>query len=309
MNFKDYYVTLEVAHDASEQEIKRTYRRLVRQYHPDVNQGDHTAEEKFKEISEAYYVIGNAERRQQYNAIWQQYQQWKKTGGHTSTRIPNTLYNPFVIDWFGLGMISNVLNAFMSNEGQTKSHQSEPTPQTHEPAQTGNDLEIKVDISLEEAWQGTSRMVDVEQRRLKIYIPPGVRTGTELFLEGQGYAGTGGLSNGDLYLVVQVAEHECFDREGDDLYTDLTVDMYTAILGGEVSVQTLNGNAMLSVPPLTQADEIFCLPRRGMPRLQKDDQFGNLYARVKLVLPEALTESEIKSLRRLANKRRIKKVV
>jgi curved DNA-binding protein len=290
MEFKDYYAVLGISTEATEQEIKQAYRGLLRKHHPDVNFGDRDSEERFKEISEAYYVLGNAERRKQYDELRHQYREWQ----HTQSQRTDSYGNPFVWDWFGLNFFSNFFTTVFGKDVQSR-YQTVPANQD-------NDLEMTVDVTLEEAWEGTSRLIEVENRCIKVYIPPGVRNGTELLVEGQGKQPTPNTPPGDLYIVVKVQHHELFDREGNDLYTELPVDMYTAVMGGEVPVHTLHGDTTLTLPACTQTDRIFCLHHRGMPLLRNPGDYGNLYVRVKLFLPEPLSDDELKALRRLAKK-------
>jgi curved DNA-binding protein len=171
----------------------------------------------------------------------------------------------------------------------------------------GRDVEALVEISLEEAFHGTTRSMQTGERRIEAKIPPGVRTGTRVRLSGQGRPSNSGGPAGDLYLVVQVAPHSLFERDGDDLMTVVPIDFYTAATGGEVRVPTLDGAVLLKIPQRTQADRTFRLKGKGMPRLERPSERGDLFARVKLVLPEPLSDTEIEVLRKLAHERSTQK--
>jgi curved DNA-binding protein len=303
MEFKDYYVILGITPEATEQEIKQAYRSLVRQHHPDVNNGNKEAEERFKEISEANYVLGNATRRKQYDTLRLQYYEWQQTQQTAGASGTDPSFNPFAWDWFGLNFFSNFFSGFLGREVQSR-YESRYEPVNS----SGSDLEMSVEITLEEAWKGTDRLVEVENRRIKVYIPPGVQNNTELVVEGQGCRGSGRAAPGNLYLIVEVKPHEHFDREGNHLYAELPVDMYTAILGGDISVPTLNGTETLTIPACVQTDQVFCLSGKGMPLLRRPTEFGNLYVRVKVFLPDPMSDDELKTLRKLARKHCARKI-
>lgn len=323
--FKDYYAVLGVAPDADEQTIQQAYRKLARQHHPDVNPGDKSAEERFKDINEAYQALGNAERRQKYDALRQQYQQWQQQGGSRSgfnwnewqadpraaagTSGARRSYTSAVSaedlqDIFGE---ADPFSDFFSSIFGDRSDDGRAARTQRAPGR-GRDLEVTVELTLEEAFRGTMRTIQIGERRIEAKIPPGVRTGSRVRLAGQGGAGTANGPAGDLYLEIQVMPHPQFERDGDDLRVTIPVDFYTAVTGGTVRVPTLDGAVQLKIPPRTQADRIFRLKGKGMPRLEKPTTRGDLYAQVKLVLPDALSEQEIETLQSLAQARRAREV-
>ena len=163
----------------------------------------------------------------------------------------------------------------------------------------GRDIEYEVEVSLDEAFHGAKRLLQIGERRIEATIPRGVQSGSRIRLAGQGEPGRSGGPAGDLYLVTQVLPHPTFEREGDDLYTEVPVDFYTAALGGEVRVTTLDGAVMLKLEPQTQAGRSIRLRGKGMPSLADPARRGDLYARITLVLPEPLSEHELKTLREL----------
>jgi curved DNA-binding protein len=327
MEYKDYYKIMGVDKKATAKEIKQTYRRLARKYHPDVNPGNKEAENKFKEINEAYEVLGNIEKRKKYDELganWKQYEQWQQAGSQASGQ-------PF--DWGQFGFASGTgrnaryeyrtmteedLQGLFGESGPFSGFYytffGEPSSEVRRQYQAksrprrGQDVEQPVEVSLEEAFHGTMRVLQMTDasgraRRLEAKVPAGVQDGSKIRLAGQGMPGTTGGQPGDLYLVVHVYPHLLFKRKGNDLHSELTVPLPTAILGGEVEVPTLNGKVMLRIPPETQNGKGFSLRGRGMPKLQEPKQYGDLYAKVKVVLPEQLSEKERKLFEELASLR------
>ena len=309
MEFTDYYQILGVAPDADEKTIRQAFRKLARQYHPDVNPGDQAAEEQFKAINEANQVLSDPEQRQKYDALRAQYQRWQQSGGrpqdfdwqawsaqpdegvYVRYGTPDDLHDLF-------GGESPFSDFFTTIFGGARGAERTPRPRR------GRDLESEVTVTLEEALRGTTRALQLGDRRLEAKIPPGAYTGLRLRLAGQGGPGSHGGPAGDVYLFVRVTPHATFERDGDDLHTEVPVDIYTAALGGEVRLPTLDGAVMLKIPPHTQSGRIFRLRGKGMPRLGDLSARGDLYARVKLMLPEPLSERELQAFRELAAARR-----
>jgi curved DNA-binding protein len=306
MEFKDYYQVLGVSPDADEQAIRQAFRKLARQYHPDVNPGDKTAEERFKEINEANQVLSDPEQRQKYDALRAQYQRWQQGGRRPQDFNWQEWSAPpgeGVYEYYGsvddlFGGESPFSDFFTTIFGRAREAQQAPRPRR------GRDLDVEAEVTLEEAFRGTTRTLQVGDRRLEAKIPPGVYTGTRVRLAGQGEPGRQGGPAGDLYLNIRVAPHARFERTGDDLFMEVPVDIYTAALGGEVRVSTLDGSVMLKVPPQTQSGRTLRLRGKGMPRLNDPNTRGDLYARVRLVLPEPLSERELQAFRELAAARR-----
>jgi curved DNA-binding protein len=309
MEFKDYYQTLGVPPDADEKTIRQAFRKLARQYHPDVNPGDKAAEEQFKAINEANQVLTDPEQRKKYDALRAQYQQWQQSGGRPrdfnwqawSAQPGEGVYGQYATpddlqDIFGDE--SPFSDFFTSIFGGTRGAERTPRPRR------GRHLEVEATITLEEAFRGATRTLQIGERRIEAKIPPGVDTGTRLRLAGQGEPGRQGGQAGDLYLNIRVAPHASIERDGDDLFAEVPVDIYTAALGGEVRVPTLDGAVMLKIPPRTQSGRSLRLRGKGMPRMNEPNARGDLYARVRLVLPEPLSERELQAFRELAAARR-----
>ena len=304
MEYKDYYQVLGVPKNATEKEMKQAYRRLARKHHPDVNPNNKAAQEKFKEINEAYQVLSDADKRKKYDALgsnWQQYEQYQRAGrqgpfqyGQYRTVSPDEFGNIFGgLGGEDAGDFSDFFRTFFG--GEFGGARSQPR------VRRGHDIEQAVEISLEEAFRGATRLVQKEGRKLEIKIPPGVKNDSKIRYAGEGAPGSGGA--GDLYLRIQIADDPTFERRGDDLYVEAPIDLYTAILGGEAQVTTLKGKVALKIPPETQAGKTFRLGGQGMPKLDTPKSFGDLYVRVRIILPEHLNETERELFEKLATLR------
>jgi curved DNA-binding protein len=301
MEYKDYYKTLGLDKNATEKEIKRAFRRLAREHHPDMNPGDPQAEERFKEINEAYEVLSDPEKRRKYEQLGADWQRWQKTGGrpgdfdwsrwatagpgegvHVRYGTPEDLES-----LFGGG---SPFSDFFSQIFGGRSGRGAPGGFEHQTRpRRGQDYEQQVEISLQEAYRGTTRILQKEGQRLEVKIPAGAKTGTRVRMSGEGGVGPAGGPAGDLYLVINVLNDPRFDRRGDDLQTTVAADLYTLVLGGQVRVPTMIGEAVLTIPAGTQNGRTFRLRGKGMPRLRQPDQFGDLYARIEVQLPASLT--------------------
>jgi curved DNA-binding protein len=303
MDYKDYYKTLGVEKNANTDEIKKAYRKLARKFHPDVNPGDKAAEDKFKEINEANEVLTDPEKRAKYDqlgASWNAYQSGEPTGGFDWSQWVSGYDSGTYVD----------LNDFLSGlSGQTDTGFSDffeavfgSMGQAARSAPSkGQDYHQEIEISLEEAFKGVTRVLGIGGRRIKVKIPRGAKTGTKVRVRGEGAAGQGGASKGDLYLEIKVVSHDLFERVGDDLYAELPVDLYTAVLGGEAIVPTFKGRVKLRIPAETQSGRTFRLKAQGMPKLGDADERGDLYAKVMVQLPENLTPEEIELFEELAD--------
>jgi curved DNA-binding protein len=279
---KNYYETLGVAKTASEKEIKQAFRKLAKKYHPDANPNDPSAEAKFKELNEAYEVLSDTEKRAQYDQFGSAYQQFggNRNGGYYTN--VNTQDNPF----------GDILESLFSNFGGRSERGRTQQARPFDMRMDGQDIEQKVKISLQEAYTGTSRLVSKGSRKVKVTIPPGAATGTRVRLAGEGEAGASGGRSGDLYLIVEVEPDSRFEREGDNLTVDVKLDMFTAMLGGEIEVLTLDRPVKLKVKPGTQSGRKFRLAGKGMPVLRKDGEYGDLYARMLITVLDNLTAEQ-----------------
>ncbi len=325
MEFKDYYKILGLEPDATSDEIKRAYRKLALQYHPDRNPGDKAAEDKFKEINEAYQVLSDPEKRARYDQMRRQYERWQRMGGapggfdwsqfaggaagpggvRVEFRDLDDLFggvggfSDFFRTLFGFGPAGTPGGAGFDYGPAAQGARQSGARGTRPTAPPR--YEHPITISLHEAYHGTTRHLEINGRRLEVKIPPGARTGTKVRLRRAVPLPNGDFA--DLYLVVQVAPDPRFERQGDDLYTEAPVDLYTAVLGGEVKVPTLTGEVFLKIPPGTQCGQTFRLRGRGMPKLRRPQERGDLYVRAKVLVPKDLSPKEQALFRELARLR------
>lgn len=313
MDYKDYYKTLGVSKSATDDEIKSAFRKSARKYHPDVNK-DAGAEDKFKEINEAYQVLSDAEKRKKYDQFgseWQNYQNaggrpggfdwgpWQQSSdGRTSTRTvsPEEFSEMFggMGGSGGIGGFSDFFETLFGGGGFGSGFARQPG---YQPQSTARDVEYDVDISLYEAFTGTRRTLQFEDgRKIEASIPPGVKTGSKIRLSGQ----AGGA---DLYLMVKVLPDPVFKRRGDDLHMDVKVDLYTAILGGELGVNTMTKPIRMIIPEGSDSGKVIRLKGLGMPKLKKPSESGDLYVRLLVTVPKHLTSAEKDKLQELKNMR------
>ncbi len=295
MNYKDYYAILGLDKNASEEDIKRAYRKLAMQYHPDRNPGDKAAEEKFKEINEAYQVLSDPQKRAHYDRLGSAYQSWQSRGqpggfdwSQWAAGAPGGVHVEVgdLNDLFGGGLSEFFRTIFGGGMGGGRAagmdeyfRQQAAQPQRYEQPVT---------ISLAEAYNGTTRTLEVNGRRREVKIPAGARNGTKLRVAGAVQGPGGGAQ--DLYLNIQVAGDPRFTRKGNNLHTTVEVDLYTAVLGGEIPVPTPDGGTlMLRIPPGTQPGQTFRLRGRGMPHLKNPAQRGDLLVKVQVRLPRNLS--------------------
>jgi curved DNA-binding protein len=312
MDFKDYYEILGVSPSAEQKVIKQTYRQLARKHHPDLNPGNKEAEEKFKTINEAYQVLSDAEQRKKYDELRAQYQHWQQGGGRQQdfdwqnwsaqpdkgARVQYANPEDLADLFGGESPYSDFFNNIFGQARRSGSGRGTSPGPRH-----GRDVEYEVDLTLPEAFQGANRLLEIDGHRIQAVIPPGVRTGSRVRLSGQGEPGQNSGPAGDLYLVVNLLPDDTFEREGDDLHIDVPVDVFTAVAGGEIHVPTLERPLILKIPPRTNAGRSFRLRGKGMPHLGDPKTRGDLFALVKLVLPNPLTDQEVNSIRELAASR------
>jgi curved DNA-binding protein len=308
MEYKDYFKILGVERNASDTELKSAFRKLALKYHPDRNQGNKEAEEKFKEINEAYEVLSDPEKRARYEHLGESYNTWQQRGApgnfnwnDWTTASPGSRPGGVRFEYGDLedilgggGSFSDFFQSIFGGMGGAATRQSQSTRRAR-PAEYQQDVQITFD----EAYRGAERTVTVNGRRLQMKIPAGARTGTKVRMSGAGPTGPDGRA-GDLFLNIEVLPDSRFERKGDDLYTDVNIDLYTAILGGDTRVTTPEGTVVLTIPPGTQPGQSFRLSGRGMPRLRSSGVKGDLYARVKIQIPRNLTPEQRQLFEQLA---------
>jgi curved DNA-binding protein len=301
MEYKDYYKILGVNKNASDAQIKKAYRKLAIKYHPDKNQGDKNAEEKFKQVSEAYQVLGDADKRKKYDRFgdnWQYHQQagqqrpfdwgqWENQGqtgkeynfgGDFGEAFEEGDFSDFFETLFGSGFAGT---------------------RTKRGVHKGHDLKAEIEISLEEAWSGTSKILELDGKKIKIKLRPGISNQQQLRIKGKGMPDPGGGEPGDLYLKVHVAPHPHFERKGNDLHSTVPVSVYTLVLGGKTTVRTLLGNVKIDIAPGTDNHKILRLKGMGMTDYNNPSEKGSLYLKIQAQIPKNLSKNEIELFRQL----------
>ena len=378
VQFKDYYKTLGVGRTASQDEIKSAYRRLARKHHPDLNPGDKQAEERFKELNEAHEVLADTEKRKlydRYGDAWRQYKEAGFTGDEPTGRPSGRVSDADFGEWFarqarttgrtggtngrgaswsfetnfgGAGEprgFSDFFQTLFGNigglagfGGREASRTTRLTPERSH----GEDLEVEVEVSFDEAFRGATRTFEVKNseicptchgvglvreslcptcdgtgqvpktKAIEVRIPAGVNTGSKIRVKGQGTPGRNGGPNGDVVLRIKVKPDARFERDGDDIRVDVDVPLYTAMLGGEAIVQTPDGRVALTIPPESQNGRVFRLRNKGMPRLKSKavtdgaSERGDLLAKIRTILPTDLNQDERDLVTKLRDMRRDK---
>ncbi len=288
MEYKDYYQSLGVSRSASADEIRSAYRKLAMKYHPDRNQGDSKAEDKFKEINEAYQVLSDPQKRARYDQLGSAYSDYQRRGGTPGGFNWEDWRSPYggaqqvdLNDLFGGGGFSDFFRSIFGGTGGSAAASGFDFGQRRAAMN-----ETPVSISLREAHDGAARLLEAGGIRKQVRIPPGAKTGTKVRVAGAGPNGD------DLYLKVSVDNDSDFERDGDNLTTQASVDLFTALLGGEVEIQTLAGRVKLSIPAGTQPEQKFRLAGRGMPKLKNPQEKGDLFVKVKVRLPKNLSDEQ-----------------
>lgn len=293
MDYKDYYKTLGVERKASTDEIRTAYRKLAMKYHPDKNPGDKKAEDKFKEINEAYQVLSDEQKRAHYDRLGSAYSNYRSTGGRPGDFRWDDWYqqgagqrggNVNMDDLFGnSGGINSFSDFFRTIFGEAMRSQGRGNPF----AQESPGYEQEASISFQEAFEGATRQLQKpDGKKLTVRIPPGVKTGSKVRVAGAGPDGT------DLYLLINVEEDARFERDGNNLTTTSTVDVFTLILGGDAEVETPTGKVKLGIPPGTQPEQVFRLAGRGMPSVKDATVKGDLYVKIKVQIPKYLSSKQ-----------------
>ncbi len=313
MEYRDYYKILGVGKNADKKEIKSAYRKLARKYHPDVNPDDPQAEDRLKEINEAYEALSDPEKRATYDQLgtnWQRWQQAGQPGGFDWGQWANAddrvrvHYADGVEDIFGGDPQYSDFFAAIFGDGGSPGTRRARSYQSRSQPQTGQDIEQEIEISLAEAYFGATRRLNKDGRRLEVKIPAGAKTGTKVRIRGEGNSGFRGGQAGDLYLKIKVAADPRFERKEDDLYATAQIDLYTAVLGGEIDLPTLSGDVKLKIPTGLQNGQSLRLRGKGMPKLCKSNDYGDMYVQLDVRLPTDLTPEQrdlFEQLRKLAD--------
>jgi DnaJ-class molecular chaperone len=320
MDFKDYYAVLGVAKTATDDEIKRAFRKLARKHHPDLNPGDKTAETKFKDLNEANEVLGDPDKRKKYDELganWRQYEHQAPSGrggagfgsdGHGGFR---TMSPDEMNELFGdQTPFSDFFSTFFGGSaaaGGARDRRGRPAR-----PRKGADVEAEAQLTLEEAFAGTTRKVALERggkdHTVEVRIPAGIKDGARIRAAGEGGRSAGDGPAGDLFLAIRVAPHPRFERRGQDLHTRERVPVTTAVLGGEIGVASISGSTLrLKIPELTRTGRVFRLKGHGMPTVGNATERGDLYVAIDIDIPASLSPEErqhYEALRTLADARK-----
>lgn len=322
MEYKDYYNILGVGRNASQDEIKKKYRKLAAKYHPDKNPDDPEAEKKFKELGEAYEVLKDPEKRKLYDQVgsdWKQYQRaqggqggfdWSQYagqyGGGRGQRVNFDFQDIFGGGQQGRQSTGSPFSSFFETlfGGGTDFNQYYRGESHQAQSARGQDLEAELNVSLKEVIEGASKTIRMNGEQVKVKVPAGIEDGKRLKLKGKGKAIAPGRTKGDLYLKIKTSLPSHIERKGKNLYHTEKVDLYTTLLGGTITVQTATGKVKLTIPPETQNGKLFKLGGRGIPPFKSSGKPGDYYIRIETELPKNLTEKEKKLFQQLAELRK-----
>ena len=299
MEYKDYYKVLGVGRSATQDEIKKAFRKLAVKYHPDKNPGDKAAEEKFKEITEAYEVLGKEDSRKKYDELGANWKQYENAGfggrggfqGFGGQGFGASGFSEFFERFFGgqggrggfdFGNIGGFGN-FGGRRGRSR-------------AMKGQDMTASLNLTLREAYFGSQRLINIGSQTIKVSIKPGVKDGQTLRVKGKGNPGVNGGENGDLLMKINIAKDNEYQRDDDDLIKNINVDVYTAILGGKIPVETMKGTVNVPIKPQTQNNSMLRLKGLGMPHYGQEGE-GVLLLKVQLSLPKKFSEKELELIR------------
>lgn len=285
MDFIDYYKVLGVAKNADDAEIKKAYRKLARKYHPDVNPNDAGAKKKFQEINEANEVLSDPEKRKkydQYGKDWQHAEQFEQAG--QSQRRQRPQYSSHGREQFDESDFSDFFSTMFGGARQQSGRSQTKFK--------GQDYNAELQLELQDVYTTDKRTLTVNGKNIRLTIPAGVENGQTIKIAGHGAPGINGGPNGDLYITFNISNHSKFKRDGDNLHTSVNLPFYTAVLGGELTMDTLGGKLKLKVPPETQNNTKVKLKGKGFPVYKKEGHYGDLYVTYHIQIPTHLTEKE-----------------
>lgn len=304
MDFVDYYSTLGISKNASEDEIKKAYRKLARKYHPDVNPDDKDAHKKFQQINEAHEVLSDPEKRKkydQYGKDWKHADQFEKarqqqSGGFGGAGgfggFGGSGFEGYTYSSGDEGAFSDFFESLFGRRSGGRRRTS---------GFRGQDFNAELQLNLSEVYTTHKRTLTLNNKQVRITIPAGIENGQKIRLKGYGGEGMNGGPNGDLYITFNIQNDTDFVREGNDLYKKENIDLYTALLGGEKTIDTLSGKVKLKIKPETQNDTKVRLKGKGFPIYKKNDQFGDLYITWNILLPTNLSAKEKELFQQLSD--------
>ena len=296
MEYKDYYKVLGVAKTASQDEIKKTFRKLAVKFHPDKNPGDKKAEDKFKEVNEANEVLGDPDKRKKYDELgenWSSYQQrggdgnfdWGKWSAQGQQRQNKGQGGDF---FGGSGDFSDFFESIFGSKGAS----GRGPGQTSNRVMNGQDQQAEMAITLEDAYNGVTKQIVLNGQKINMNLKPGIYDGMVLRMKGKGSPGRNGGEPGDLHITFNLIKHPLFEVKGNDLHFEEPLDLFTALLGGKQEIKIFNKTVKIPIPEGTDSGKIFRLNGLGMPFYNKSEVRGDAYVKMKIIVPKNLTENE-----------------
>lgn len=305
MDYKDYYKVLGVEKNATQAEIKKAFRKLAVKHHPDKNKDNKAAEEKFKEVNEANEVLSDPEKRKKYDELgsnWQNYQQsggsqdfdWSQYANRGGGNQRQYSYEGDFGNNFGGGGFSDFFENLFGGGGGFTSSQQKGRRSAKRASMRGEDFNAELSITLEDAYLGAEKLFDLDGQSIKLKIKPGIANGQVLKLTGKGNKGYNGGTAGDLLLKIDILADPLFERKNNDLHTNLSVNLYTAILGGKSPLKTFKGTINVNIPKESQNGKVLRLQKMGMPVYGKANEFGDMYVKLNIEIPTNLSDKEIK---------------
>ncbi|MBM3404048.1 MAG: J domain-containing protein [Bacteroidetes bacterium] len=309
MQYKDYYQVLGIEKSATQDEIKKKYRKLAMKYHPDKNPGDKSAEEKFKEISEANEVLSDPEKRKKYDRLGSNWKAYEQSGGYQQgndfSQWANTGGSQYrqgnFEEVFGQSGFSDFFDFFFGGN-----YRQAGARETKRRATPGRDYETEATLSLQEVYFGTDLIVNLDGEKIRVKIRPGAHDGQVLRVKGKGGKGARGGESGNLFIRLHVSCQPGLTRKADDLWADFHVGLYTAILGGKANIHTFKGDVSVNIPAGTANGKTLRLKKMGMPVYGKKDEYGDLYIQVTVDIPQNLSKEEQNLFKKLAELRKQK---
>ncbi len=309
MDYKDYYKILGVSKTATQDEVKKAFRKLAVKYHPDKNPGDKKAEEKFKEANEANEVLSDVEKRKKYDELgenWNSYQQHGGNGnfdwGRWSSQGQQRQNRNQSEEFFGGG--GNFSDFFESIFGGRGGDARGPGQRSTRPTR-GQDLQAEMEITLEDSYNGATKQITLNGQKLNMNLKPGVYDGMVLRMKGKGGTGMNGGEPGDLHITFKLAKHLSLEVKGNDLYLEQPLDLYTAVLGGKMEIKIFSKTLKMPIPAGTDSGKTFRLNGLGMPFYGKADVRGDAYVKMKIVVPKDLNDEEKELFKKLSEIRKV----
>lgn len=302
MAFVDYYKILGLEKNASADDIKKAYRKLARKYHPDMNPNDKESEKKFKELNEANEVLSNPENRTKYDKYgenWKHGEEYERAQQQQRQQYSANSGGGFSGADFGEG--EDFSDFFQSMFGGAGGGFGRNARGSANGKFKGQDVSAELNLNLKDAAQTHQQTFDINGKKVRITIPAGVYDGQQIKLKGHGNPGMNGGPNGDLYITFNISEDKDFKRDGDNLRTSVEIDLYTAVLGGDANIETLDGSVKLKVKPETQNGTTVRLKGKGFPVYKKEDEFGDLYVTYNVKIPANLTDKQKELFQQLQN--------